>query len=114
MTPEERDRLMDLCEKITTENDRQKFSALVLELSYFLERIGDKLQASNSGFIVFHPVFFAGEKIVEFLHQFHKLLVALFRSDLVAQRHHAFSFIRGHLPPLGNVYRERFLYHKVK
>jgi hypothetical protein len=49
MTPEERDRLMDLCEKITTENDRQKFSALVLELSYFLERIGDKLQASNSG-----------------------------------------------------------------
>ena len=47
MTPVERERLMALCEKITTETDRQKFSALVLELSYFLERIGDQLQGSN-------------------------------------------------------------------
>jgi hypothetical protein len=49
MTPEERDRLMDLCQQITTEADRQKFSALVLELSYFLERIGDQLRSGNPG-----------------------------------------------------------------
>jgi len=48
MTPEERERLMALCESITTETDRQKFSALVLELSYFLERVGDRLQHSSS------------------------------------------------------------------
>ena len=40
---------MTLCEKITTETDQQKFSALVLELSYFLERVGDRVQGSNAG-----------------------------------------------------------------
>ena len=49
MTPEERERLMTLCEKITTETDRQKFSSLVLELSYLLERVGDRVQSLNAG-----------------------------------------------------------------
>jgi len=49
MTSEERERLMTLCEKITSETDQQNFSALVLELSYLLERVGDRLQGSNAG-----------------------------------------------------------------
>ncbi len=38
MTPDERERLMALCRKISYETDHQKFAELTLELSYLLER----------------------------------------------------------------------------
>ena len=43
MTPEERERMLELCRKIQTENDQQKFSELLYELSCLLERKRDEL-----------------------------------------------------------------------
>jgi hypothetical protein len=43
MTPEEHDRMLELCRKIQTETDQQKFSALIYEMSCLLERKQDQL-----------------------------------------------------------------------
>ncbi len=37
MTPDERERMAILCERIATEQDPQKFTRLVEELNYLLE-----------------------------------------------------------------------------
>jgi len=47
MNPEERERLMTLCAQIANETDYHKFTELVLELSYLLERNGDELKKVN-------------------------------------------------------------------
>jgi hypothetical protein len=49
MTPEEHDRMLELCRKIQAEHDQQKFSALIYELSCLLERKKDDLAQNESG-----------------------------------------------------------------
>ena len=39
MTAEERDRMLDLCRRIQSEEDRQRFGELVRELNEFLSQI---------------------------------------------------------------------------
>ena len=48
MSPDERERLMTLCEKIAKETDHKKFAELTLELNYLLERNGEELKSGNS------------------------------------------------------------------
>ena len=47
MTPEEYDRMVELCKKIQTEKDQQKFSELIYELSCLRERKRDQLGQNN-------------------------------------------------------------------
>lgn len=42
MTAEERDRMLDLCRRIQSEEDRQRFGELVRELNEFLSHIACK------------------------------------------------------------------------
>ena len=48
MSPEEHDRMLELCQKIQAETDQQKFSALIYELSCLLERKKDDLAQNES------------------------------------------------------------------
>lgn len=48
MSPDERERLMMLCDKIAKETDHKKFAELTLELSYLLERNGEALKSGTS------------------------------------------------------------------
>jgi hypothetical protein len=48
MSPEEHGRMMELCQKIQTETDQQKFSELIYELSCLLERKRDELVQKGS------------------------------------------------------------------
>lgn len=47
MTPDERERLMDLCARIADEKDHKRFTELTLELSYLLEQHGDELKNND-------------------------------------------------------------------
>jgi hypothetical protein len=47
MTPEETARMKVLCEQIQTEQDRQKFWQLVLDLSILLERKSERLKGKD-------------------------------------------------------------------
>lgn len=48
MSPEERERLMSLCEKIAKEKNHKAFTELTLELSYLLERNGNELKRNDA------------------------------------------------------------------
>lgn len=48
MNPDERERLMSLCEKIAKETNHKKFTELTLELSYLIERNGDELKRNDA------------------------------------------------------------------
>jgi len=47
MTPDERERLMNLCTRIADETSYKRFTELTLELSYMLERHGDELKSND-------------------------------------------------------------------
>ena len=47
MTPDERDRMYTLCQKIATEKDQSKFVRLIHELNDLLERKERRLENTN-------------------------------------------------------------------
>jgi hypothetical protein len=47
MTPDERERLINLCGRIADETNYKRFTELTLELSYLLERHGDELKTND-------------------------------------------------------------------
>jgi hypothetical protein len=48
VTPDERERMHILCERIATEQDQEKFSALVSQLNDLLEKKGQRLEPSST------------------------------------------------------------------
>jgi hypothetical protein len=48
MTPDERERMAILCERIATEKDHQKFSRLVRELNDLLDRKERRFEAEEN------------------------------------------------------------------
>lgn len=48
MTPEERDRMSSLCQRIATEQDRDKFTQLVKELNDLLSQKDHRLEEKQN------------------------------------------------------------------
>lgn len=48
VTPDERERMAILCERIATEQDRQKFTQLVDELNELLDRKDERLRVNQN------------------------------------------------------------------